>query len=91
VLRPLGKMHGGGGTFFWLKLLQCLRPAIAWKQCQLIIDLLLNPWPVTLAPSNSQRLLENVRCGRYPRHFAWKDCRSPISTRIGPDQKLLLL
>src|SRR5215467_15134028 len=34
----LGKSERGGGTRFWLTLLQCLQPAIACKQCQLIID-----------------------------------------------------
>jgi hypothetical protein len=28
----------GGGTRFWLTLLRCLQPAIACKQCELIID-----------------------------------------------------
>ena len=32
------RFRTGGGTRFWLTLLQCLQPAIACKQCQLIID-----------------------------------------------------
>src|SRR5215470_5999571 len=39
----LGKSERGGGTRFWLTLLQCLQPAIACKQCQLITDFATKP------------------------------------------------
>jgi hypothetical protein len=57
-----------------------LRHVTALKKCHVPLIYQTNVQPVTPAPSDSQRLRENVRCRRYPRHSAWSDCRSPIST-----------